>query len=54
MDLYFIHIPKTGGTYIQDEYCKVTNIKKHHAEHPSCLSKEFIQKIVLIIGIHIY
>ena len=44
MDLYFIHIPKTGGTYIQDEYCKVTNIKKHHAEHPSCLSKEFIQK----------
>lgn len=44
MRLYFIHIPKTGGTFIQNEYCNKSNIIKHIGEHPSCLSKEFIEK----------
>lgn len=44
MKLYFIHIPKTGGTFIQKEYCNKNNIIKHIGEHPSCLSKEFIEK----------
>ena len=43
MNLYFIHIPKSAGTFIQNVYSN-TNIKKLEGEHPSCLSKEFIQK----------
>jgi len=41
MNFYFIHIPKTGGTYIQNEYKK--EIIKLNAEHPSCLTKDFIK-----------
>jgi hypothetical protein len=43
--LYFIHIPKSGGTTIQDQYCIGKNkiIFKHEGEHPSCLSKTFIK-----------
>lgn len=48
---YFIHIPKTAGTFIQNIYCNKENnnssnyiILKHEGEHPSCLSKEFIKK----------
>jgi len=44
--IYFIHIPKSGGTTIQDQYCSGNNqlIFKHEGEHPSCLSKEFIKQ----------
>jgi hypothetical protein len=42
--MYFIHIPKTAGTFIQNNITNGIDIVKHEGEHPSCLSKPFIQK----------
>ena len=48
---YFIHIPKTAGTFIQNVYCNKNSnnlinyiILKPDGEHPSCLNKEFIKQ----------